>query len=175
MNKKSGIILAIVIANVVLISTAVTLYYTVFKDEDNPSIEDVIKITGLVEQEITLNITNLEAMPNINQEYELLGNPNIIANYTGVPLEYLITEVANITQNNYIRVHAIDKLARTFTLDVIQANPGFIIAYKKDGEYLKSRTEGGNGPFRLIVPSSYNIYNGQYSVKYVNEIEIIAI
>jgi DMSO/TMAO reductase YedYZ molybdopterin-dependent catalytic subunit len=174
MNKKTGIILAIIIANIVLIGTAVTLYYTVFKNDD-PIIDKTIKITGLVEQEITLNLTDLELLPSINQRYIILGNPNIDANYTGVSLEYLVTVIANITENNLIRVHAIDKLARTFTLDEIQAHPGFIIAYKKDGEYLKPMSEGGNGPFRLIVPSTYNTYNGQFCVKYVNEIEIIAI
>lgn len=172
MNKKTGIILAVVIANIVLVGTVVTLYFTVLHDDDQVE-EGKIIITGLVDQQINLTLVDLEMMPNITREYTILGNPDIKDDYTGVPLEYLITEVANITENYRITVYALDGLARYFYLNDIIANPGFIIAYKRGGEYLKSMSEGGNGPFRLIVPEEYNTNNGQFCVKYVSEIEIL--
>ncbi|MHA1502380.1 MAG: hypothetical protein ACTSSB_11070 [Candidatus Heimdallarchaeota archaeon] len=76
MNKKTAIILAVVIANIVLIGTVVTLYFTVFQGDDQVE-EGKIIITGLVDKQINLTLADLEAMPNITQEYILNGNPNI--------------------------------------------------------------------------------------------------
>ncbi len=173
MNKKTGIILAVVIANIVLVGTVVTLYFTVFKQGDDQTEEGKIIITGLVDHQINLTLADLKLMPNITKEYTLNGNPNIIADYTGVSLEYLIVEVANITENYNVRVISIDKYSYSLTMAEILATPDIIIAYMKDGEYIKPRTEGGNGPFRLIIPPKFEgEFNGQFSVKYVAEIEI---
>lgn len=172
MNKKLVIILAVVIANIVLVGTVVTLYFTVFQKDDQIE-EGKIIITGLVDQQINLTLVNMELMPNITQEYILNGNPTIIADYTGVSLAYLIVEVANVTENYNVRVIAIDKYSYSLSLNEIIATPEIIIAYMKDGEYIKSRTEGGYGPFRLIIPPKFEgEFNGQYCVKYVAEIEI---
>ncbi|MHA1126163.1 MAG: molybdopterin-dependent oxidoreductase [Candidatus Heimdallarchaeota archaeon] len=172
MNKKTAIILAVVIANIVLIGTVVTLYFTVFQGDDQVE-EGKIIITGLVDKQINLTLADLEAMPNITQEYILNGNPNIIADYTGVSLAYLIFEIANVTGDYNARVIAIDKYSYSLSFDEIIASPDIIIAYKKDGAYIEPRTEGGNGPFRLIIPAKFEgDFNGQYCIKYVAEIKI---
>jgi len=172
-NKKTATIIAIVIVNIILVGTAVTLYFTVFQ-RNNQVEEGKIIITGLVDQQINLTLVDLELMPNITKEYTLNGNPTIIADYTGVSLGYLLVEVANITENYKVRIIAIDNYPPvSLSMVEIITTPDIIIAYMKDGEYIKSRTEGGNGPFRLIIPERYpGEWNGQLCMKYVVEINI---
>ncbi|MHA1502379.1 MAG: hypothetical protein ACTSSB_11065 [Candidatus Heimdallarchaeota archaeon] len=65
------------------------------------------------------------------------------------------------------------KYSYSLSFDEIIASPDIIIAYKKDGAYIEPRTEGGNGPFRLIIPAKFEgDFNGQYCIKYVAEIKI---
>jgi len=174
-NKKTGIILAVVIANIVLVGTVVTLYYTVFQKDDQVE-EGKLIITGLVDQQINLTLVDLELMPNITQQYVLVGTPTINAEYTGVSLAYLVVNVANVSENYKIGVIPIDNYPHPLlTLNDVLTHPDIIIAYKKNGEYLKPRTEGGNGPYRLIIPLGAiedHGFNGQYCMKYVVEINI---
>ncbi|MBN1328094.1 MAG: molybdopterin-dependent oxidoreductase [Candidatus Heimdallarchaeota archaeon] len=171
MDKKT--LALILIVNIVLLSTVVTLYFTIWKP-NRTGVEGYLTISGDINSNIILNITQLEAMPKISQEYFIQGNPNILANYTGVSVYYLITEIANYTNpNSSFKVKAIDNYQYVLTMNQINSTRDIIIAYMKDGEYLKSGSEGGTGPLRLIIPQSVEEYNGQYCVKYVVLIEII--
>ncbi|HUT79681.1 MAG TPA: molybdopterin-dependent oxidoreductase [Candidatus Bathyarchaeia archaeon] len=171
MNKKT---LAIILAvNLILVSAIVTLYFTIWKPS-RVGEEGYLTITGEIGNNIVFNVTQLEVLPNITQEYFLQGNPNILANYTGVSIYYLITEIANYTNpNSSFKVKATDNYQYTLTMTQINNTRDIIIAYMKNGEYLKSGSEGGNGPLRLIIPQSIEQYNGQFCVKYVVLIEII--
>ena len=94
MNKKT---LAIIIAiNVVLVSTIVTLYFTVWLPSRTGEVGS-LTITGLETEDVVLSIPELEALPNITREYYLQGSEIITADYTGVSVHYLVTEIANIT------------------------------------------------------------------------------
>lgn len=171
MSKRKIIVLVIII-NVVLIATLVPLYFTVF-NRPNPAEEWTLKLTGDIANETELTISNLEAMSSLEKEYYLQGNPSFSAEYTGVKLWYLVTQIANITEAATIRVIAIDQYSYSLDLGSLDSDSEIIIAYKKNGEYIKSYFDGGEGPLRLIIPQRFEgEYNGQYCVKYVNEIEI---
>lgn len=170
MNKKT-IILVVVLVNVVLGASIVTLYFTVF-NHDKP--EDwTLTIKGDVEQELVLKIEDLAQMPNITKDYLLQGNPTFTAEYTGISLYYLVTQKANITVAASIRVIAIDLFSNILTLDQINTTQDIIIAFRKNGEAIPHHDDGGEGPLRLIIPQKYEgDYNGQKCVKFVSEIEI---
>lgn len=175
MNKKNVIVL-VVIFNVVLAASIVALYFTVFEGY-NKDEEWTITITGDITQEISLNISELELLPKITQEYIIQGNPTFSAEYTGISLLYLINNIANITQDVNVNVKAIDQYSHTLNLkNEIETNPDIIIAYMKNGGYIKSYSDGGEGPLRLIIPQKFEgDFNGQFCIKFVNEIEIIAL
>ncbi|MFW9924189.1 MAG: molybdopterin-dependent oxidoreductase [Candidatus Thorarchaeota archaeon] len=173
MNKKTTIILVVAV-NLILIASIIALYFTVFNNNTN---EWSLTITGEVENDVVLSIDELVTLPNITRSYLLQGNPTFTAEYTGVSLNYLITEIANITENVRVRVIAVDQYSYTFNFenDLVN-NSEIIIAYLKNGEYIKSRSKGGEGPLRLIIPQRFEgEFNGQYCVKYVNTIEILAV
>jgi len=173
MNKKVALTIVIGV-NVLLVTSLITLYFTVWRTA-NKGEEGFLIITGLETGDLRYTIEDLEAMPNITREYLLQGTPTFSANYTGVSLYYLLTEKANLTDGSTrVKVIAIDNYSYTLTLDACNATRDIIIAFKKNGEYLKSGANGGNGPLRLIIPqSAVGAYNAQYCVKYVTTLKIL--
>jgi hypothetical protein len=173
MNKKT---LAIIVAiNVLLISTIVTLYFTVWLPSRSGE-EGFLTITGLPTEDIKLNISELENLPNISREYYLSGSETFSANYTGVSVFYLVTQIANYSEDVNVRVIASDNYAYTLSFDDINQTRDIIIAYKKNNDYMEGKSFDGEGPLRLIIPQRFpGEYNGQYCVKFVATIEIITI
>jgi DMSO/TMAO reductase YedYZ molybdopterin-dependent catalytic subunit len=175
--KKRNVLLVILI-NILLFGALVTVYFTVFYEPRDRTGEWTLTISGIVDEKIVLTIENLTNMPSYTREYELQGNPTFFANYTGVKLRYLVTEVANITTNINVRVTAIDQYSYTMNLENQLTNSSeIIIAYLKNGDFIRSYYQGGEGPLRLIVPKEElaTEWNGQYCVKFVSEIELLAI
>lgn len=171
--KKGSIILLIVLFNVVLGASLVAIYFTTFNHNGINEEEWTLTISGDVEQEVTLKIADLETMPNITRDYIVQGTPTFKAEYTGVSLYYLVTEIANITAAATIQVISIDLFSNSLTLDKINSTRDIIIAYKKNGDNITSHSDGGEGPLRLIIPQKFEgEYNGQYCVKFITEIII---
>ncbi len=171
--KKGSVILLVVIFNVVLGASLVAIYFTTFNQNGNDEEAWTLTIKGDVEQEVILTIEDLESMPNITRDYIVQGTPTFTAEYTGVSLFYLVTEIANITVAATIQVISIDLFSNSLTLDEINATRDIIIAHKKDGNNITSHSDGGEGPLRLIIPQKFEgEYNGQYCVKFIAEIKI---
>jgi len=173
MNKKT---LAIVITiNVILIGSIITLYFMVWKPS-RVGEQGFLTITGANIEEIKLSIKELEALPNITKNYVLQGNPTFSANYTGVSVYYLVTVIANVSENVEVKVIASDNYFNILTLDELNQTKEIIIAYKKNDDYIKSGNQGGEGPLRLIIPQRFpEDYNAQFCVKYVVSLELIPI
>ena len=178
MNKRN-IIIIVVIVNIVLAASIVTLYFTVFNGSNNLEEQWTLTITGDVEQDIVFvlndTINELALLPSITQDYTIQesGTSIFTAEYTGISLYYLVAEIANISTNVDVVIRAIDQYSRTYNLNEIESIPDMIIAYLKDGQNIRSYYKGGTGPLRLIVPQEYEgDYNGQHCVKFVTEIEI---
>jgi hypothetical protein len=172
--KKQTTIILIVAINIILIGSIVTLYFTVWRPSQEGE-EGYLTITGL-EENIKLSIDDLRSLPNTSGEYIIQGNPTFTANYTGISLYYLVTEVADITTDVSVKVKAIDNYVYTLTLDELNTTREIIIAFWKNGQLLKSGSEGGNGPLRLIIPQRFpGDFNGQFCVKYVTILEIVSI
>jgi len=173
MNKKTLAIILVI--NIVLVSTIITLYFTVWLPSRSGE-EGYLTITGLQTDDIIFSIEELESLPNISQEYYLLGSEIITANYTGVSVYYLVTEIANYTEGINARVVASDNYAYTLSFEDINQTRDIIIAYKKNNDYIKGKSFDGEGPLRLIIPQRFpGEYNGQFCVKFVVTLEIIEI
>ena len=178
MNKRN-IIIIVVISNIILAATIVTLYFTVFNGNNNLENQWTLTITGDIEQDIVFvlneTVNELTLLPSTTQDYIIQesGTSIFTAEYTGISLFYLVTEIANVTTNVDVVIRAIDQYSRTYNLDEIESTQDIIIAYLKNGRDIKSYYKGGTGPLRLIVPQEYEgDYNGQHCVKFVTEIEI---
>lgn len=68
-----------------------------------------------------------------------------------------------------ITVKSEDGYTSAFEPEEVMADDCVLLVYEKDGEPIKSRAEGGNGPFRIIAAD--DVF-GTRCAKYVNVIEV---
>lgn len=90
--------------------------------------------------------------------------------YAGIPLINLIEDSGiNIEDKDQIIVRAVDGYTVALNTKEAEVDDNVYIVYKVDGKLMKTRENGGSGPYQLIIK------NDQFSqrwVKYLVEIEI---
>lgn len=126
----------------------------------------LFKVTGLVDNPLTLTYDELRCMPKISSNAELVcpGFFVDVANWSGVPIKYLI-ELAGInpTAQQIILVSA-DGYERNIDLDQALAEEN-IIAYEWEGQPLPVLH---GFPLRAVIPSM----DGSFWVKWLVEIRV---
>ncbi len=72
--------------------------------------------------------------------------------YTGVPLKEIIDHYElSLDEVENIVTEAADGYAVALTVDEVRQEDNVYIVYKKDGEYLATREDGGAGPYQLVI------------------------
>ena len=91
--------------------------------------------------------------------------------YTGVLLKNLLNEL-EIDIENFagIVVSAEDGYKVTIEAEKVLQDDNVYLTYKKEGQWLENKENGGSGPIQLIVS---NDQFSQYWCKYVTSIELI--
>ena len=166
--KKS--IKIMTIAMILLVLAAIPIYF-VIRPQGAP--EGYLQVRGNVSNPLNMTISELRNLPltTIQANLKSSGHPedNGVFNFTGVTLWSLL-ELSGISENaTSVYVQASDSYGSTFSIQEIEQNNQYLIAYAKDGQPLESRDKGGTGPIRLVIGSD------QYSqrwVKYVVNIEV---
>ena len=132
----------------------------------------ILVIDGLVNRPMNLSVSNLLSMPSTSVNAPLYcvggGTGYLVENGTwqGVRLK-LILEKAGIRPNAIkVAFYAPDGFSTDLTIQDAQRND-VIIAYKKDGEFLKDRN--GSPDFRLVVPGKW----GYKWIRGLNHIEFV--
>jgi len=132
----------------------------------------MLVIDGLVDRPLNLSVSNLLLMPSTSVNAPLYcvggGTGRSVENRTweGVRLK-LILEKAGIRPDSIkVAFYAPDGFSTDLTIQDVQRDD-VIIAYKKDGEFLKDRN--GNPDFRLVVPGKW----GYKWIRGLNHIELV--
>jgi DMSO/TMAO reductase YedYZ molybdopterin-dependent catalytic subunit len=138
----------------VLIVAAIPLYYYTRPDPTQPS--GTLQIKGAVANPANLTYTQIAAYPSLTREVTLSssGHHSDDGNYTytGVTLKEILTQ-AKISQNaTSVYIQASDGYGTTLTIQEAQKE-GVFIAYLKGGSALTLLSNGGEGPYRLIISS----------------------
>jgi DMSO/TMAO reductase YedYZ molybdopterin-dependent catalytic subunit len=165
MKKSTKIAL---VAFIVLIIAVIPLYYYTRPDASQPT--GTLQIKGKVGNPANLTYTQLEAYPAITLQVTVNGHQggNGVYSYTGVTLKELLTEAQISSNATSIYIQASDGYGTTLTMQEAQKDNVFI-AYKKDGATLSPLSEGGEGPYRLVI--GYDEYS-QRMVRGVAAIEV---
>ncbi len=129
-------------------------------------------VDGLVEKPLNLSVSNLLSMPSTSVNATLYcvgggtGYPVENGTWEGVRLK-LILEKAGIRPNAIkVAFYAPDGFSTDLTIQDAERND-VIIAYKKNGEFLKDKN--GNPDFRLVVPGKW----GYKWIRGLNHIELV--
>jgi len=177
-KRKNRLIVGISLLTVLALAvvTAVWLFLPRTPSEQLPLDERFqnwnLAVDGLVDRPLNLSVSNLLSMPSnaVNSSLYCVGGgtgyPVENGTWEGVKLK-LILEKAGV-QPNAIKVafYAPDGFSTDLTIQDAQRED-VIVAYKKDGEFLKD--ESGNPDFRLVVPGKW----GYKWIRGLNHIELV--
>ena len=179
-TRKNELIIGIVVLAVLALTLAASLWLfpsPSLTPTGQPQLDEkfrnwVLVIDGLVDRPLNLSVSNLLSMPSTSVNAPLYcvgagtGRPVENGTWEGVRLK-LILEKAGI-RSNAIKVafYAPDGFSTDLRIQDAQRND-VIIAYKKDGEFLKDAN--GSPDFRLVVPGKW----GYKWIRGLNHIELV--
>ncbi len=154
--------------------TATEDHYQVSKNVFNPTVQEQdwqLKITGLVENELSLRLQDLKNMPSVERTSTLMCISNSVGGnlagnslWSGVMLKDLLELVGVNSDATKLILKGADNYSDSFALDAAMRE-GTIVAYLQNGEPL---TVDHGFPARVLVPGIYGMKN----VKWVTEIEL---
>ncbi len=154
--------------------TPVPEHYVVSKNVFNPSVPErgwQLKITGMVDNELSFSLDDLKALPSVERTSTLTCISNqvggdLIGNsvWTGVYLNDLLVTAGIQDGADELILRAADNYSDSFPLEAARRE-GTIVAYLQNGEPL---TRDHGFPARVLVPGIYGMKN----VKWVTEIEL---
>jgi DMSO/TMAO reductase YedYZ molybdopterin-dependent catalytic subunit len=167
MKKSTKIALTIFI---VLIVAVIPLYYYTRPDASQPS--GTLQIRGAVSNPANITYAELSAYLSITREVTVSssGHHSDDGNYTytGVSIKEILSHAQVLSNATSVYIQAYDGYGTTLTLQEAEKD-GVFIAYLKDGEALTLLSDGGEGPFRLIISTD------QFAQKWVRGVVSIAV
>ena len=121
----------------------------------------------------TLTMDDIKALRSVTREKTILssGHPDETGAFTGVPLRVLLAAVRAglLDQASMVVTRATDGYVSSLSSEEVATGDSVILAYEKDGESLGTSSDGGTGPFRIIILTDRY---GNRCTKWVNEIEV---
>ena len=178
-TRKNRLIVGIVLLAVVALAVTTTLWLFLPPSStptEQPQLPEkfgnwTLVIDGLVDRPMNLSVSDLLSMPStsVNAPLYCVGSaryPVENGTWQGVRLE-LILEKAGIRPNAIkVAFYAPDRFSTDLTIQDAQRDD-VIIAYKKDGEFLKDKN--GSPDFRLVVSGKW----GYKWIRGLNHIELV--
>lgn len=136
-----------------------------------------LKITGLVERELSVSLDELRNMPARSQitRHDCVEGWSCIAKWTGTPLRGLLDQAGVKPQARYCIYHCYDNIDRGFTGDILYytssdlidaRHPQSILAYGLNDEVLPVRN---GAPIRLRIERTL----GYKQPKYLHTVELV--
>ncbi|WP_121822549.1 molybdopterin-dependent oxidoreductase [Halostella salina] len=148
-------------------------FYEVDYSNFDPTVEQddwSLRVTGEVEEDVTVDFEGLQAMPTEHRfatlrcvSDPLNGDKMDNALWTGTPLADLVEEAGPQGNCECVRLRAADDYYQVFPLSALRN--GFL-AYGMNGMELP---KGHGHPVRVLIPGHW----GEINVKWVTEIEVL--
>jgi len=98
------------------------------------------------------------------------GKPAVDTSYTGVQLKDILIEAGASTNGiTQVITKAVDGYVVVLSLEEVLEDDNVYVVYKRDGEDLGSKEDGGSGPYQVVIRSDPF---GQRWNKFLMEIEL---
>lgn len=121
----------------------------------------------------TFSLEEIKELPAVDREVTIRSSSEGIKTYvfTGTPVREILTGLDNaiLTEANKVTARGLDTYTVVFNGEEILSSDHVLLVYARDGMPLGSKSEGGTGPFRIIIPGDQF---GLRAVKYVTELEV---
>ena len=91
--------------------------------------------------------------------------------YEGVPLREILSaaDPSILTECGSVTARAVDGFVSAYIMSEVVGSDSIVVVHEKDGEPLKKKSEGGNGPLRIVAKD--DTY-GTRSTMYLTQIEV---
>ncbi len=171
MNKEKKIILIILAVFALLIAIFALLNFNSISNIGSNKIDSTI-LFKTKDKDYIVGFDLIDKLDS--EEFEAVvrsnGKKSKTVMYTAVKLVDILDSLnIDYKSTNKAIVKAEDAYISAVSIDDINIDGNVYIAYKMNGKYLKSRQDGGEGPFQLIIRKD-NF--SQRWVKYVIEVEL---
>jgi DMSO/TMAO reductase YedYZ molybdopterin-dependent catalytic subunit len=179
-TRKNRLIIGIALLAVLALAVAATLWLFLPQNQtlnEEPQLDEKFRnwtlvIDGLADRPMNLSASNLLSMPStaVNSPLYCVGSgtgyPVENGTWEGVKLKLILEKVGIRPNAIKVAFYAPDGFSTDLTIQDVQRED-VIIAYKKDGEFLKDNS--GNPDFRLVVPGKW----GYKWIRGLNHIELL--
>lgn len=168
-NKKTYGIIAII-----LLVLAVGILFLAYLNRPQGSIQSgMIGIKSQGEVIAVLTLQDIQALPKVEKKVTINsaseGKSTDVWGGTAMKDVLDLADPKLLQNAEQVLTRAEDGFTSALTPEEIIAPDAVLIAYEQNGELLKSKAEGGLGPFRLILAEDPF---GNRMTKYLNELEI---
>lgn len=168
---KNFVIMAIVL---LIIIVGVSAYLNRASIADKKELQEVailvIKDNGEEVKRVDFDFIKKQGEVTFNKKLDTSDTEPTDQSYTGVPLCNVL-QVAGISfeGKSQVVVKAIDGYTVALTLEEVLASDNVYLVYKNNGKLLKSKSEGGTGPYRIVIREDQF---GQRWCKFVTEVDV---
>jgi hypothetical protein len=172
--KKKNLIIVITVLAVLIAVVATAAFLNAGnirqKREQENEAYIVIKKRGEKLAEIDMDSLKLIGEVDFMADLDTSETGPVSHKYTGVPLIRVLDWVGMETSDEEVVIaRALDGYTVAFNISEVKDKDNIYIAYKIDGKYMAAGSQGGSGPFQIIVRK--DPYSQRWC-KFVMEIEL---
>lgn len=162
----------ILVILVVIIS--VTAYLNRASIADKKELQEeailIIKENGTEIKQVDFNFINELEEVTFNKELDTSDSTPVDQRFTGVLLHDILSEAGvSLEEKGQVTVKAIDGYMAALSIDEVLSPDNVYLVYKNNGEFLKGKSEGGTGPYRIVIREDQF---GQRWCKFVTEVDV---
>lgn len=152
--KKTVIIIMSALAVIIIITAYLNRDYAAEKAGMESKAEFMIKDNGRIIATVNLKDIKAAGSDTFKAVLKTSGKEPEFYNYEGCQLKELFKAYGiDLTGKTAVIVTAVDGYSIAYSVEEILADKNVYLAYADEGKLLKSREEGGRGPYQVIVTS----------------------
>ncbi len=156
MEKTTKIVIFFIIILVVVVS--ITLFLNREDTDERKEMLSSAEVKLLVsgEEVATLSMEDIQAaeVEEFEAVYDTSKTEPVMLNYTGVQLKYIMEQQGvDFNEKETVILSAVDGYTVAYSMEEVLMDKNVYLTYAEEGELLKSKEEGGSGPYQTIVVS----------------------
>lgn len=155
MNRKALIVAFVIIILLIVILVSMKLSQpSIERQKEMLASAEIVLIDGI--DEIIMNINDISnaTEENFKAVLDTSSTDPIVHSYTGVQLKNIFHKYnINLDDKKSVILSAADGYSVAYSIEEILADKNVYIAYKQDESYLKTKDQGGRGPYECIIVS----------------------
>ena len=152
--KKTVIIIMSVLAVIIALSAYLNREYASERIKIENEAGFIIRDNGTAVSTLYLNDIKSAGQEDFKAILKTNGKEPEYYNYEGTQIKELIKAAGiDLSEKSAVIVTAVDGYSIAYSIEDVLSENNAYLSYSRDGKLLKSREEGGKGPYQVIILS----------------------